>query len=86
MYDDFLENLINFSLVQMVKIPNRGDNILDLFLTNQPGKVHSTKTLPSLGSSDHDIVFHEISMPIGCPIQPKRKIKLFGKANWEQFK
>ena len=41
--------------------------------------------MPSLGSSDHDIVFHEISMPIGRPLQPKRNIKLFGKANWEQF-
>ena len=83
MYDDFLENLTNFSLELMVKIPTRGDNILDLFLTNQPGKVHATKTLPSLGSSDHhdDIVFREISMPIGRPIQPKRNIKLFGMVN-----
>ena len=60
--------------------------ILDLFVTNQPGKVHTTKTLPRLGSSDHDIVFHEISIPIGRPIQPKRKIKLHRKTNWEQFK
>ena len=55
-------------------------------MTNQPGKVHTTKTLPRLGSSDHDIVFHEISIPIGRPIQPKRKIKLHRKTNWEQFK
>ena len=84
-----LENLINFNLEQMVKISTRDRNILDLFLTNQPGKVHATKTLPSLGSSDHDIViivFHEISVPIGQPIQPKRNIKLHGKANWEKFK
>ena len=86
MYDDFLENLTNFNLEQIVKIPTRNDNVLDLFLSNQPGKVHTTKTLPSLGSSDHDIVFHEISMPIRRPLQPKRNIKLFGKANWEQFK
>ena len=71
---------------QLVKIPTREDNILNLFLTNQPGKVHATKTLPSLGSSDHDIVFHEISIPIGRPMQSKRKIKLHGKTNWEQFK
>ena len=69
-----------------MKIPTRNENILDLFLANQPGKLHNTKTLPSLGSSDHDIVFHEISMPIGHPLQPKRNIKLFGKANWDQFK
>ena len=55
-------------------------------MTNRPGKVHTTKTLPRLGSSDHDIVFHEISIPIGRPIQPKRKIKLHRKTNWEQFK
>ena len=57
-------------------------------MTNQPGKVHTctTKTLPRLGSSDRDIVFHEISIPIGRPIQPKRKIKLHRKTNWEQFK
>ena len=52
-------------------------------MTNQPGKVHTTKTLPRL---DHDIVFLEISIPIGRPIQPKRKIKLHRKTNWEQFK
>ena len=86
MYDDFLENLANFDLEQIVKIPTQDNNILDLFLTNQPNKVHATKTLPSLGSSDHDIVFHEISMPIGRPIQPKRNIKLLGKANWEQIR
>ena len=85
-YDDFLDNLTNFNLEQTVKIPTREENTLDLFLTNQPGKVHTTKTLPSLGSSDHDIVFHKISVPIGRPIQPKRKIKLHSKANWEQFK
>lgn len=85
-YDDFLENLTNFSLEQVVKLPTREDNILDLFLTNQPGKVHATKTLPSLGSSDHDIVFHEISIQTGRPTQPQRKIKLFGKANWDKFK
>ena len=64
MYYDFLENMTNFSLEQSVKIPTRKDNTLDLFLTYQPGKVYDTKSLPSLGSSDHDIVFHEILMPI----------------------
>ena len=40
MYDDFLENLTNLNLEQIVKIPTRNDNVLDLFLSNQPGKVH----------------------------------------------
>ena len=70
----------------MVKIPTRDKNILDLILTNQPCKVHATKTLPSLSTSDHEIVFHEINLPIGRPFQPKREIKICRKANWEQFK
>jgi len=49
----------------MVKIPTRNNNILDLFLTNIPSQVHETKTLPGLGTSDYDIVFHEIKVNRG---------------------
>ena len=34
LYTDFMENLIDFNLEQMVKTSTRDDNILDLFLTN----------------------------------------------------
>jgi len=86
MYENFMDNLTHFNLDQMVKIPTREKNTLDLLLTNQPNKVHATKTLPGLGTSDHEIVFHEINLQIGRPNQPKRNIKLYGKANWDQFK
>jgi len=33
LYDTFTENIINHNLEQMVKIPTRNNNILDLFLT-----------------------------------------------------
>jgi len=36
LYDTFSENMINHNLEQMVKIPTRNNNILDLFLTNIP--------------------------------------------------
>jgi len=62
LYDNFTGNMINHNLKQMVKIPTRNNNILDLFLTNIPSPVHETKTLPGLGTSDHDIVFHEIKV------------------------
>jgi len=55
LYDTFTENMINHNLEQMVKIPTRNNNILDLFPTNIPTQVHETKTLPGLGTSDHDI-------------------------------
>ena len=65
-----------------VKIPTREGNISDLFLTNDPGQVHATKTLPSLGSSDHDICLSWNFYSIGRLVQPEPKIKLFGKAIW----
>ena len=45
-YESFLDTLHDFSLEQVVKEPTREDNILDLFLLNQPSLVHSTKILP----------------------------------------
>ena len=73
-YESFLDTLHDFSLEQVVKEPTREDNILDLFLLNQPSLVHSTKILPTLGQSDHDIVHRELKINLG-----KRKQKT--KAN-----
>ena len=59
MYKD-LERIKNFNLQQMVTTPTRQENILDIFLTNTPSLVQNTETLPSLGMSVYDIVFHEL--------------------------
>ena len=55
MYEDFMERIHNFNLQQMVTTPTRQENLLDLFLTNTPSLAQNTETLPSLGTSDHDI-------------------------------
>lgn len=86
LYDSFSENLTNFNLEQMVKTPTRDKNILDLFLTNNPSVVHNIQTLPSLGSSDHDIVHHELNIKRGRPLQVKRKIRSYKNADWANFK
>ena len=78
--------MINHTLEQMVKIPTRINNILDLFLTNIQSQVHETKTLPGLGTSDHDIVFHEIKIKRGRIKQNPRQVKSYKKANWSDFK
>ena len=70
----------------MVTMPTRQENILDLFLTNTPSLVQNTETLPSLGTSDHDIVFHEVHIKIGRPFQPKRPIRVYRRTNWDNFK
>jgi len=86
LYNSFSENLTNFNLEQMVKTPTRDRNILDLYLTNNPSVVHNIQTLPSLGSSDHDIVQHELNILRGRPHQVKRKIRSYNKADWASFK
>ncbi len=70
----------------MVIMPTRQENILYLFLINTPSLVENTETLPSLGTSDHDIVFHELHIKIGRPFQPKRQIMMYSRSNWEDFK
>jgi len=86
LYDNFTENMKNHKLEQMVKIPTRNNNILDLFLTNIPSQVHEIKTLPGLGTSDHDIVFHEIKVKRGRIKHIPRQVKSYIKVNWSDFK
>ena len=85
-YEDFLQNMSHYNLEQMVKIPTRLSNTLDLFFTSHPSQLHQIKSLPSLATSDHDIIFHELKLNRGRPIQPRRLIKKYQKANWERIK
>jgi len=52
MYDNFTENMINHNLEQMVKIPTRNSNILDLYLTKllTRSKHANTKTQTTFGT------------------------------------
>ena len=66
-------------LEQMVHFPTRGDNTLDVILTNRPTLVNSCHSLPAL--SDHDIIFAEVNI---CAIRRKpvrRKILLWNRAD-----
>ena len=78
LYEDFLENIVSLNLEQMVKIPTRNNNILDLPLTNVPSLVHNVKSLPSLGNSDHDIIFHEFNIKRGRPLHYRKCPKSCG--------
>ena len=86
MCDDFMEIIHNFYLQQMVTTPTRQENILDIFLTNTPSLFQNTETLPSLGTSDHDIVFHELHIKIGRPFQPKIPVRMYRRSNCEDVK
>ena len=80
----FLDMVQNCCLTQMVDFPTRGDNTLDLFLTNRPGLIQRCTPIP--GISDHDAVFIE-SRAIAVKNRPvKRKIQLWKRANLTKLK
>jgi hypothetical protein len=68
----------------MVEEPTRGENTLDLILTNNPSTFMRTETIP--GISDHDTVFAEIDIATKRKIQKPRSIPLYNEANWENIK
>ncbi|XP_038074867.1 uncharacterized protein LOC119742770 [Patiria miniata] len=72
------------NLHQVVTSPTREDNILDLVFTNIPSLVQNVNILP--GISDHDIVSVEILTSSKRIRQPRRKIFLFKKGNFDKIK
>ena len=84
LYSTFTEILDDHNLQQLVDTPTRGENILDLFCTNNPTLVSKVSTIPGL--SDHSIVLVESTIrPKVSKVQP-RNITLYKKADWEGFK
>ena len=82
-HDQFGNILDDNSLQQLVKIPTRGMNTLDLIITNQPSSFNRIETLPGL--SDHGIVFPEVNFQPKKSTQKPRNITLYRKANWDNI-
>ncbi|KAL8610949.1 hypothetical protein ACOMHN_042566 [Nucella lapillus] len=68
----------------MVDFPTRKDKItLDIILTSHPSFKVQCKPLPSVGSSDHDIVLYDTTLAPHRSRPPRRKIFLWKKADFE---
>ena len=80
----FLNILDDFSLEQLVLSPTRGNHILDLILTSQPGLFTDVTIVP--GMSDHEVVTFRFNATVKRLTKVKRKILLFHKANLEEMK
>ena len=81
MYQEFIATINDNCLTQMVSDPTRENNILDLFLTNNPTLVDSVSVMP--GISDHESVFAVIKLrPTIQKIKP-RTVHIYSKANWD---
>jgi hypothetical protein len=80
----FIDMLNDNGLAQMVEEPTRGENTLDLVISDNRSCITRVHTLP--GISDHDIVFAEVDLKIKTKIQKPRSIPLYKKAKWDTMK
>ena len=82
---NFLEIVADFGFEQMVDKPTRINNILDLFLTNNPSLVERTIVAP--GVSDHDgIPIITININPKVIKQSPRKVYMWNKADIDSIK
>jgi hypothetical protein len=58
----FTNILDDNGLVQIVEEPIRGENTLDLVITNNPSRFTRVETIP--GISNHEIVFSELDIRV----------------------
>jgi len=79
----FIDIIDDNNLTQIVDVPTRLDNTLDLIATNRPNQINRTHTLPGIG--DHDIVYTELNIQPARRSQTPRVVQLYHKANWSGF-
>ena len=80
----FLEMSQNLGLKQIVSEPTRGNNILDLFFTNNTELIDKTEIVS--GVSDHEAVIINSRLRLRHQKQPRRKILLWNRADTPKIK
>ena len=80
----FLDLIQDLGLEQLVTFPTRGDNTLDLFLTNYPSLVPRVQGAP--GVSDHDVVYMEFDINPVRQRQIRRQVPQYSKADWSSLR
>ena len=78
---EFGDMLDDYSLTELIKEPTRGENTLELVITNNPTKVVQAKVIP--GISDHDCPLVEFSISPKRQTQKPRNIPLYKQAKWD---
>ena len=81
----FIDTINDNLLEQIIDIPTRGANILDLAFVGDPSVVQSYDTLPPFGTSDHKVVTIDIRCMIPRITRSPRKIYLYSKGNYEEM-
>ena len=71
-------------LSQHVTRPTRGDNTLDLLLTNKPNSTIQSQVIPDI--SDHDVPLVEVDIRPPRSVKKPRDIPRFKSASWDEFR
>lgn len=71
----------SFGFTQLVESPTRGNNILDLFVTNRPGLIQKVTVSPGL--SDHELIIIESSLVATLTESQPRTVYLWHQADWQ---
>ena len=79
-----LSSLDTHALAQIHKEPTREENILDLLITNKPGLIKSSHSVP--GISDHCAVVTELDIDPPYHRTNHRPVRQFKNANWEAIR
>ena len=83
LHNYFGDILDDKGLIQLVDLPTRHQNTLDLAITNAPSNVVDVSVIP--GVSDHDCPLIQMDLePIRYKQKP-REIPLYNKASWDSF-
>ena len=75
----FLETVSELGLKQFVKFPTRGENMLDLILSNKEFSVSDVRSCP--GVSDHEMIIYNFHVKAEKIINRTRKVYLYHKAD-----
>ena len=79
-----LSSLDTHALAQIHKEPTRKEIFLDLLITNKPGLIKSSHSVP--GISDHCAVVTELDIDPPYRRTKPRPVRQFKKANWEAIR
>ena len=82
----FLDFILEFGFTQLVDFPTRGQNTLDVFLTNYPSYEYTCQPRPLTGISDHEIICLTSVVDVDYHQATIKKVYLWHSANFNDIR
>ena len=82
----FTKTVKDHYLWQLVNFPTRGENTLDLILTNIPDKIQNVAGFDDVLETDHKLIHFEINLKLQRKPRVERLVYDFAKPDWSSLK